>query len=120
MPTAPNQVEANAVLTLTAGEALPRDDLESLTAHVEEVLRVHAEDIAPGASASANFATNSIEIDLVLEGETPADVHRRLAEVIGRLQQHGGLSIRSDHHTTALYLTSTASQVAAPPVLMPA
>src|SRR5579859_4515436 len=94
MPRATNRVEASVSLVLSASESVPREVLEDLTLHVEEVLEEHAADIAPGASASANFATSSIEIDAVLEGEDPAEVHRRLAELISCLQQHGGLRIR--------------------------
>lgn len=117
MPSVRDHVEASVELTLSAGEIVPRDVLEQLTEDVEDVLSEHVADIAPGASASANFAENSIEIDLVLEGASPAEVHQRLAEVIARLQQHGGLRIQTDHRSASLYLTSTASQVAAPPVL---
>lgn len=116
VPLVQDHVEANAVLTLSAGEFVPREVLEDLALHVEEVLQEHVNDVAPGASATANFASNSIEIDLVLEGDTAAAVHARLADVIGRLQEHGGLTIRTGQRSSSLHLTSTASQVAAPPV----
>lgn len=114
MPKTANSVEASVEVTLSAGEAVPRSVLEDLTLHVEEVLHRHADEIAPGASASANFATNSIEIDLVLEGNNPVEVHKLLAEVISRLQQHGGLNIRTGGAERPLHLTSTASQVLVP------
>jgi hypothetical protein len=117
-----DRVEASMVLTLSAGETVPRSVLEDLTVHVEEVLGEHVADIAPGASASANFPTSSIEIDLVLEGETPADVHQLLAVVIARLERHCGMNIRTGSALShPLSLTSTASQVsAAPAALVPA
>jgi L-fucose isomerase-like protein len=58
------------------------DFLEELTFLVEEALGQHAEAIAPGASASANFADRQIELDFIVTAESPEDLHRKLGEVI--------------------------------------
>jgi hypothetical protein len=64
--------------------ALPwvsNDLLEDLTLCVEDALDERAGDIAPGASASANFADRAIELDFAVVA-TPAEVHRLAGEVL--------------------------------------
>ena len=57
------------------------DLLEELTICVEDALSVRATEVAPGASASANFSERSIELDFAVEA-TPVDVHRLVGEVV--------------------------------------
>lgn len=64
--------------------ALPwvsNDLLEDLTLCVEDALSERASEIAPGASASANFTDRAIELDFAVAA-TPAEVHRLAGEVL--------------------------------------
>lgn len=58
------------------------DFLEELTIMVEDALTEHAAAIAPGASASANFAERSIELDFTVEAESPEQLHEKVGEVV--------------------------------------
>ncbi len=48
---------------------------------VEDALGAQAAEIAPGASASANFETRTIELDLIADS-TPSAVHALVGEVV--------------------------------------
>jgi hypothetical protein len=57
------------------------DLLEELTICVEDALSVRAVELAPGASASANFSDRAIELDFTVE-TNPIEVHRLVGEVV--------------------------------------
>jgi len=64
--------------------ALPQvsdDLLEELTVCVEDALCSSAAEVAPGASASANFSDRAIELDFIVE-TTPIEVHRLVGDVV--------------------------------------
>jgi hypothetical protein len=84
---------AEVILTLQATQTVPREALEDATLHVEEVLIEHMVDIADGASASANFEASSIEIDLLLSGNTQADIHQQIAQVLIALDKYCALKL---------------------------
>jgi hypothetical protein len=109
-----------AILRLAPVVPVSREELEAATMHVESVLAEHANSITDGASASANFADCSIEIDLQLDGSSVAELHEKLAQVIKQLEQHGDLNLvprpaAADIVGPALVVRSTATQVAVPP-----
>ncbi len=81
---------ANAVLFVAFREPVPRDQLEAVTLRLQEVLDEYAAD-AEGASASANFATSEIEIDLSLVSDSISAVHETIATVVRALELHGGI-----------------------------
>jgi hypothetical protein len=81
--------EHEVVLMLDAAEPLPREVLEAWTARAEDVLEAQAADLALGASAAANFASNSIEIDFVVAVESPAEIYDRVGRVMRILQEAG-------------------------------
>ena len=66
---------------LVALDWVPDDVLEDLTMRVEDALSADAAEIAPGASASANFGTRTIELDLIVDS-TPSAVHALVGEVV--------------------------------------
>jgi hypothetical protein len=106
----------SAVLRLSPTARMSREQLEEATLRVEEALAEHATDLTDGASASANFADCSIEIDLLLDGASVGELHEKLAQVILRLEEHCNVSIRpgpsaAELVAPALAVTSTASQV---------
>jgi type II secretory pathway component PulF len=110
----------SAVLRLTPVVPISREELEAATMHVESVLAEHTNSITEGASASANFADCSIEIDLMLDGSSVGELHEKLAQVITQLEQHSEFNIAprpavADLVGPALVVRSTATQVAAPP-----
>lgn len=106
-------IEASALITLKASQRMPRELLEAAAFHVEEVLGDHVADIAPGASACADFEHDTIEIDITLVGSSPAELHQHLAVVIGALEQHSALVIGSDGDDR-LVLMSSATEMATP------
>ncbi len=106
-------IEASALITLKAPQRVPRELLEAAAFHVEEVLGDHVADIAPGASACADFEHDTIEIDVTLVGGSPAELHQRLAIVIGALEQHSALVIGADG-VDRLALMSSSTEMAAP------
>lgn len=112
LSTVPN-VRANTVLTLKAHSHVTHPALEKTTLHVEQILSKFAADIAPGASACADFENDAIEIGITQTGSSPAELHRQLATIIGTLERHNALEIRGDRHNQ-LALTSSATQLAQP------
>jgi hypothetical protein len=106
-------IEAAAVLTLKVQRHVPRAVLEEATFHVEQILGEHAADIAPGASACADFENDTIEIDMTLTGNSSAELHQQLATIIDTLDRHSALHIREGLHNH-LTLTASATRVAQP------
>lgn len=106
-------IEAAALITLKAPRPVPRGLLEAAAFRVEEVLGEHVADIAPGASACADFEHDTIEIDITLVGSSLAELHQGLAIVIGALERHSALVIGADGDDR-LALMSSATEIAAP------
>ena len=101
-----------AILTLGATVPLGRDQLEEAAFAVEEALDKHALDVTGGVSASANFVTNSIDVDLVLDGVSVAEVHEKLAQLITILEEHCGMRFVPESAQAAqpaLVIQSTAT-----------
>jgi len=67
---------------MAATDDVSDEFLEELTIMVEAALAEHAEAIAPGASAAANFATHQIELDFTVEARTPEEMHQKVGEVV--------------------------------------
>lgn len=116
----PEPQAMSAVLRLSPTTRISREQLEEATLQVEEALAEHANDLTDGASASANFAECSIEIDLLLDGASVGELHEKLAQVILRLEQHCNVSIApgpsaAEIVAPALAVTSTASQIVGTP-----
>jgi len=82
MATAPQvgqTIEMEAILRLAPARSVTRADLEDATMEVERVLEQYALEITDGASASANFETPSIEIDIVLTGGSIGELYQKVA-----------------------------------------
>ncbi len=103
-------MEAAVVLTLETPQAISRAALEEAAISVERILDEHVSQITRGASGCADFEHERIEIDMVLTGDSPAELHRQLAIVIGTLEQHCALDVAGNQ----LMLTSSTTQVAQP------
>jgi hypothetical protein len=73
--------EFSARIGLMALPWVSDDLLEELTMRVADALSANAAELAPGASASANFSARSIELDFAVEA-TPIEVHRLVGEVV--------------------------------------
>jgi hypothetical protein len=110
--TAP-RITLDAVVTLAPQRAVGREELEVATMDVQEKLDAHANDIADGASASANFETGCVEIDLTIEGYSVGELYQRIGVVIDRLARHCEIDIAADElvdSTGTLGVRSVASQ----------
>jgi hypothetical protein len=87
IPSVTPEVEAAIVLTLQATGQISREALEETVFRVERVLEEHLANIAPGASACADFEHDSVEIDISLTGLTSTELHRHLATIVDTLEQ---------------------------------
>jgi hypothetical protein len=67
-------------IELLAAAWIDDDLLERLTIRVEDVLNADAGEIVPGASASANFSTRTIELDLTI-ASSPIAIHGLVGDV---------------------------------------
>lgn len=85
---------ASAVLFVAFHEPLSREELEATTLRLQEVLDMDAA-AADGASASANFATGEVEIDLSIVGVSISAVHETIANVVAALERYGGIDPRT-------------------------
>jgi hypothetical protein len=83
-------VTANAILFVAFRQPMSREQLEATTLRLQEVMDEYASD-AEGASASANFETSEIEIDLSFVDVAMSVVHEKLAGVVRALEVHGGI-----------------------------
>jgi len=81
-------IEMEAIVGLAPVTPVTREGLEDATMDVERVLDEHALDIADGASASANFETGCIEIDVVLTGATMGELYQKVALIVTQLDRH--------------------------------
>ncbi|HWY18056.1 MAG TPA: hypothetical protein VNY27_05015 [Solirubrobacteraceae bacterium] len=104
-------IEGAAVLTLKASRDVSRRTLEETALDIEQILGEHVADIAPGASACANFENDSIEIDVSLTGDSPTELHQRLAAIIGVIERQRALNVHGNGQDE-LVLTSSATQMA--------
>ncbi len=81
-------IEMEAILGLAPVNPVDRESLEAVTMEVEQVLEQHALGITDGTSASANFETGAIEIDVVLTGETMSELYQKVALIVTQLDRH--------------------------------
>jgi hypothetical protein len=88
MSTPAEQVQQfHVAFALHCSEPMPRDELERLTFHAEEAINAEMPEF--GASATAVFDKASIEFDLLVDAPSAAELHRRIAEVMGVLERAG-------------------------------
>ncbi len=113
LPSTTPEIEADVVLTLRATRHISRETLEGFTFQVQRILDEHMADIAPGASACADFEHDSVEIDISLTGFSPTELHQRLATIVGALERHHALDIPDGVHDR-LTLSSSVTRVAQP------
>jgi hypothetical protein len=82
---APIETETCVVLGLEFG-GCSREELEDWAAVIQEVVDKHAGDAAPGAAVRCIYEPLSVEILFTVENATPAEVHQRVAAVVGAIQ----------------------------------
>jgi hypothetical protein len=87
-PITGQTIEMEAVLRLAPVAEVTREALEDATMEVEQVLESHALAITDGASASANFETSSVEIDIVLTGASVGELHQKVALIVTQLDRY--------------------------------
>jgi hypothetical protein len=96
MATAPQvgqTIEMEAILRLAPARPVTRADLEDATMEVERVLEQYALEITDGASASANFETPSIEIDIVLTGGSIGELYQKVALIVTQIDRYCSLQV---------------------------
>jgi len=116
-PTTPHSVlTMEAVVRLAPVQRVSSEELEDATMEVERTLAEHTLDLTDGASASANFAEGTVEIDLQLTGGSVGELHQRIALVITQLDRYCGLNIGlpSDIPRPPMTVQSSATQVLVP------
>jgi hypothetical protein len=86
-------LEMEAVLRLASIVPVSREQLEEATMEVERALDEHTLDLADGASASTNFQTDSIEIDVRLVGASVSELHQKVALIVTQLDRYCSLDI---------------------------
>lgn len=79
--------EFRVEFALHASIAVPRESLDELAIAAEEALTAALPD--SGASASAVYAEDCIEFDLILSAASPARLHGQIAEVMQVLEDNG-------------------------------
>jgi hypothetical protein len=86
-------IVTETVLNLAPVQPVEREALEDATMNVERVLDEHVLPITDGASASANFDTGCIEVDLVLQGGTVSELYQKVALVVTQLDRYSALNV---------------------------
>jgi hypothetical protein len=72
-------------------DACDRERLEALSVEVMEAIDEHTSDAVLGASAAAVFEPPELELDILVRAASPADLHRKLSEILEILEKHAGL-----------------------------
>jgi hypothetical protein len=65
--------------------------IEQLGIDVLEALDEHGPDAVVGAAASVRHEPPAVDVEIEIRADTPAELHRRLAEVLEALQNHADL-----------------------------
>ncbi len=87
-PITDPMIEMEAILRLAPVNTVSREALEDATMEVDQVLEQYALSITDGASASANFETGSVEIDIVLTGASMGELHQKVALIVTQLDRY--------------------------------
>ncbi len=106
---APTPTETCVVLGLEFG-GCSREVLEDWAAVIQEVVDERASDAAPGAAIRCTYEPLAVEILFTVENATPAEVHQRVAAVVGAIQTV----------VPSAFNTDTATRSAAPREPVPA
>jgi hypothetical protein len=86
-------IEMEAILGLAPVRPVGREELEDATMDVERVLDEYVLPITEGASASANFERECIEIDIVLTGATMSELYQKVALIVTQLDRYCAIKI---------------------------
>jgi hypothetical protein len=88
-------IEMQAVLCLSPARPVEQAQLQAAMDEVQEVLDEREELLAltQGASASANFAEGTVEIDVCLHGATITELQQQVLTILAALDDHCSLDI---------------------------
>lgn len=88
-------IEMQAILCLSPARPVERAQLQAAMDEVQEVLDEREELLAltQGASASANFANGTIEIDVCLHGGTIMELQQQVLTIVAALDDHCSIDI---------------------------
>jgi hypothetical protein len=81
----PTPTETCVVLALVFG-GCSREELEDWAAVIQEVVDERAGDAAPGAAIRCLYEPLTVELLFTVGNATPAEVHQRVAAVVGAIQ----------------------------------
>jgi hypothetical protein len=90
--------ETCVVLRLEFG-GCTREELDDWAIVVQEVVDARAGDAAPGAAVRCTYEPLSVEVLFTVENATPAEVHERVAAVVGAIQSVVPLAFDTDTAT---------------------
>jgi hypothetical protein len=107
-------VDTEIIIKLSPLQDVSRETLEDTAMHVEAILDKHAQTITPGASASACLSENSIEIDAIVESTSPAELHRKISQLMEVLDQHSALTICHEPQNQLAMTSSATSALLVP------
>jgi hypothetical protein len=86
-------IEMEAIVGLAPVNAVGRAALEDATMDVERVLDEYVLPITNGASASANFEKECIEVDIILNGATMGELYQKVALIVTQLDRYCDINI---------------------------
>ena len=104
-------IEIEVIVRLAPTLRVDRPVLEAATMEIERILDQHALGITHGASASANFEAGTVEIDVVLSGETMSELSQKVALIVTQLDRHCESMQIDSGSTRAPALAVQASQM---------
>jgi hypothetical protein len=125
-PITGQTIEMEAILRLAPVNAVSREALEEATMEVDQVLEQYALAITDGASASANFETGCVEIDIVLTGASMGELHQKVALIVTQLDRYcdslriAPLGTQREHMSLALQGSQTRLRTSERGPLVPA
>jgi hypothetical protein len=71
-------------------EGCDREHLEATAVDLIEAIDEFTSDAVLGSAAAAVFDPPEIELDIAIRATSPADLHRKLSEILEVLEKHAG------------------------------
>ena len=85
--------EAHVLLEMVMADPMSEEVLDANSDDVMDALEDHASDLALGPVVALNMATCSIKLRFNVLGTTDAQIHKRIAQVIGIIERETDLEM---------------------------